>query len=79
MPLRSQLGMGMTYRSSCVRVCEAASLSSARCSSLWHEPCAWGKGGLSWWQGWHTPLAQSPRILTLEHPPCRPQPSLCSP
>lgn len=47
MPLRSQLGMGMTYRSSCVRVCEAASLSSARCSSLWHEPCACRKPELS--------------------------------
>lgn len=35
----------MTYRSSWVRVCEAASLSSARCSSLWHEPCACGKVG----------------------------------
>jgi len=65
LPLRSQLGMGMTYRSSCVRVCEAASLSSARCSSLWHDPCACGRGGLSRQRGGCMPPPQHPRTPTL--------------
>lgn len=43
LPLRSQFGMGMMKRSSWVRLCEAASRSRARCSSLWQEPWGWGQ------------------------------------